>query len=251
MLLLGLVWLALLVVELTDRLTPFLSAVGTTIWVVFIIEFAGRLVLAPRRLRYLRRNWLTALALLIPALRVLRVARFARIFRAARAARGLRLARVVSTINRGMRALGATMRRRGLGYVVSTTVVVVLAGAAGMFAFERDVPGGGLVDFGSALWWTAMIVTTMGSDYWPRTAEGRILCLLLSVYAFAVFGYITGALASYFVGRDAERPDAEIAGQASLDDLRKELSELRSELQAVTTALADAARRISPGARRP
>lgn len=33
-----------------------------------------------------------------------------------------------------------------------------------------------------------MLLTTMGSEYWPQTAEGRILCLLLSVYAFAVFG---------------------------------------------------------------
>ncbi len=44
----------------------------------------------------------------------------------------------------------------------------------------------------------------MGSDYWPRTPEGRILCLLLALYAFAVFGYVTATLASYFIGRDAE-----------------------------------------------
>lgn len=53
-----------------------------------------------------------------------------------------------------------------------------------------------------------MLLTTMGSEYWPQTAEGRILCLLLSVYAFAVFGYVTAAIADYFVdtdNRDAEK----------------------------------------------
>ena len=246
MLLLGMAWLALLVIELATGLTRFLEALGTTIWIVFVLEFAGRLLLAPHRLRYLRRNWLTALALLIPALRVLRVARFVRILRAARAARGVRLARLVGAINRGVRTLGATMRRRGLGYVVATTMVVALAGAAGMYAFERDVRGSGLADFGSALWWTAMALTTMGSDYWPRTAEGRILCLLLAVYAFAVFGYITAALASYFVGRDADRGDAEVAGQATLDQLREEVAALRAELGPVIAAVQTA----SPPARR-
>jgi voltage-gated potassium channel len=47
-----------------------------------------------------------------------------------------------------------------------------------------------------------MLLTTMGSDYWPRTPEGRFLCLLLAVYAFTVFGYVTAAIAAYFVDRD-------------------------------------------------
>ena len=49
----------------------------------------------------------------------------------------------------------------------------------------------------SAVWWTAMLLTTMGSEYWPRTPEGRVLCLLLALYAFAVFGYVTAAIAAY------------------------------------------------------
>ncbi|MFC0389344.1 potassium channel family protein, partial [Muricoccus vinaceus] len=106
--------------------------------------------------------------------------------------------------NRGMNALRAGLRRRGLGYVAALTALVSLLGAAGMYAFERapEVEGG-FSSFGDALWWTAMLMTTMGSDFWPRTAEGRVLCLLLATYAFAVFGYITAAFASFFVGRDA------------------------------------------------
>jgi voltage-gated potassium channel len=74
-----------------------------------------------------------------------------------------------------------------------------------MYAFEQapEVEGG-FTSFGDALWWTSMLLTTMGSAYWPVTAEGRVLCILLAVYAFAVFGYITAAFASFFVGRDTE-----------------------------------------------
>ena len=49
-----------------------------------------------------------------------------------------------------------------------------------------------------------MIMTTMGSDYWPRTAEGRILCFLLSLSSIGTFGYITASLASLFIGRDVQ-----------------------------------------------
>lgn len=74
-----------------------------------------------------------------------------------------------------------------------------------MYQFELDARGGpGFQDYGTALWWTAMLLTTMGSEYWPRTPEGRILCLLLATYAFAVFGYVTAAIAAYFVGKDRD-----------------------------------------------
>ena len=104
-----------------------------------------------------------------------------------------------------MRAIAVGFRRRGVGYVAVLTALVAITGAAGMYRFELDVPGGpGFADYGTALWWTAMLLTTMGSDYWPRTPEGRLLCLLLAVYAFAVFGYVTAAIAAYFVGKDRD-----------------------------------------------
>lgn len=70
-------------------------------------------------------------------------------------------------------------------------------------------------------------MTTMGSVYWPETPEGRILCLLLALYAFAVFGYVTATLASYFIDRDASRSDAAVAGTRDVDSLRQEITTLR------------------------
>jgi voltage-gated potassium channel len=218
MLVLSFLWLALLVVELVWGLNRALWIVGQAIWIVFIAEFALSLVVAPRKLDYVRANWLKALALLAPAFRILRLARFARF---ARASRGVRLLRVVSSVNRGMNALGATMRRRGFGYVLALTLIVTFAGSAGMYALERDAPGGGFDSYASALWWTAMIVTTMGSEYWPQTPDGRVLCLFLALYAFAVFGYVTATLATFFIGQD------ERAG------LQQELAALRAELAAL------------------
>ncbi len=232
---LGLVWLALLVVELVWGLSPLLEGLGTVAWIAFVLDFSVRLILAPRKLTFLKRNWLAAISLFVPALRLFRLARLAPLLRAGRTVRGLRLLRVVGAVNRGMRSLGASMGRRGFGYVAALTVVVTLAGAAGMHAFERDLPGGGgLTDYGTALWWTAMIMTTMGSDYWPQSAEGRVLCFLLALYAFAVFGYVTASLATFFVGREVEREDAGLAGEKSIESLRAEVIALRAELRALS-----------------
>ena len=87
--------------------------------------------------------------------------------------------------------------------------------------------------YGDAVWWTAMLLTTLGSEYWPRTAEGRVLCVLLALYAFAVFGYITATLATYFVGRDAAAAESELAGAADVRALREEIAALRADVRAL------------------
>src|SRR5689334_12023243 len=83
--LLGLVWLVLVVMDLVWGLSPRWQRLNTLIWVIFLIDFLIKLWLAPRRWSYLRHNWLTVLALVIPALRVFRIARAISLLRAARA----------------------------------------------------------------------------------------------------------------------------------------------------------------------
>ncbi len=237
MIVLAFIWLGLFIVEVIWGLNPFLEIAGYVIWGLFLLEYLLGFWLAPRKLPYVGHNWLKGIALVAPALRVfrifylLRLARLARVSRAATVARGLRLVRVISSINRGMRALGRTMGRRGFGYVVVLTIIVTLVGAAGMYAFENDGPEGPVFeDYGTAVWWTAMIMTTMGSEGWPRTPEGRVLCVLLALYSFTVFGYVTAVLATFFIGRDAEDDETEVAGAQQLAKLREEIRALREEL---------------------
>ena len=230
MLVLAFVWLALLVLELIWGASALFETVGLGIWGIFILNFLLEFTLAPRKVAYLKSNWLTALSLLVPALRVFRLIRVLRMLRMARAARGLRLLRVVSSLNRSMGALGASLNRRGFAYVVALTLLVTLGGAAGMYAFENEAPDG-LHSYGEALWWTAMIMTTLGSQYWPQTIEGRVLCVALALYAFGVFGYVTATLATFFVGRDAENADAGLAGAQALAALQTDVAALRDEVR--------------------
>jgi voltage-gated potassium channel len=239
MVLLGFAWVGLVVADVTVGISPFLQKVNYGIWALFILQFLVEWVIAPGKLRYLRRHWITAISLLVPAARLLSVARIARVFVIAR---GTRLLRLVGGANRGMRSLGRVMDRRGFGYVVLLTLIVALAGAAGVFAAERGHAESRFESFGSSLWWAAMTLTTMGTDFFPRSPEGRLLSLMLAIYGFAVFGYVTATVASFFVARDADEADGEIAGARQLAELRGEVRGLRTQLEKLRLHTSDPTR---------
>jgi voltage-gated potassium channel len=228
MLLLSFIWLVIVLVELVRGASQLLTTIGTAIWIIFVAEFLLRVTLAPDKARFLRGNAVTVVALVLPALRLVRV--FA-VLRAAHVLRGFRLVRIVGTANRSMNALRATLVRRQFGYVLGLTGLIIALGAAGMLSFE---PAGqvddGFTSYWEALWWTTMLVASIGTGPWPETLEGRVLATLLAIYGLAVFGYITATFASFFVGRDAADDRGELAGSAELRALKEEITELRLAL---------------------
>jgi len=225
MLVLALIWLLLVIAELVWTNSAIVRLLGTAIWIVFIAEFLLRLALAPQKLHFLRNNLITLVALVAPAFRLFAALRFLRL------ARGVRLVRIVGTANRSLKAVRKSFGRRGLSYVFIATALITFLGAAGMFAFEpaSAVPGG-FTGYGDALWWTAMLLSTMGSGFWPVTPEGRLLALLLSLYGLAVFGYITASIATFFIGQDAVANNGPLASGEELKALRREITLLRSDL---------------------
>ncbi len=205
MVLLSVAWIGLLVVEFAgDGLPPSLEAAVWAIWAVFVVDFALEFTIAPVKSTYLRTHWLTVVSLVLPAFRILRVASALRALRAARIVRGVGLLRLLTSINRGLASLRATAARRGVGYVIAATALVMVVGAAGMAFFESPdaLPTGeGLADYGDAFWWTAYAMTT-GAPTEPASGEGKVLGWLLSLYGLGVFGYLTATLASHFIDRD-------------------------------------------------
>jgi voltage-gated potassium channel len=250
MIVLSLIWLILLILDFTTGLSPVLSQLTNVIWVIFILDFLLEFTIAPKKGLYLRRSWLTAVSLTIPALRIFRIFQALRGLRAVRFARSVRLVRLITSLNRGMGALRNTFVKRGFGYVVALTVIMILVGSAGMLQFESPASlrqagfdemaaeGGGLENYGESLWWTGMIMTTIGSEYWPVTGEGRLLAWLLSVYGLAIFGYLTATVASHFISQDVggdETLDERAATASDAEALRGEVIALRSQITALMT----------------
>jgi voltage-gated potassium channel len=55
----------LVIVELAWGTSRALETFGTAIWIIFIVEYAVRLTLAPGKGAFLKRNWLTVIALVV------------------------------------------------------------------------------------------------------------------------------------------------------------------------------------------
>lgn len=203
---LSFVWFGIIILELTIGVNHIMEYVSFVIWIIFIIDFLMELVIAPSNKKYLKENWLNALSLLLPAFRIFRIFRSLRALRATRSLRSLNLLKVVSSLNSSVAALRQYATNYGFRYIFVFSTLIVAAGAAGILFFEnsvaladRGIEGGGVNTYGDALWWAVMLMTTIGSEYWPQTIEGRLLTVVLSVYSIAIFGYITATLASLLI----------------------------------------------------
>lgn len=204
---LAFIWLGIIIIDFTRGLNPLLIWLNYIIWVIFILDFLIELIIAPDKTKFIKSNWITGLSVVLPAFGILRLLRITKLAMLSRFIRSINLLRLLTSIRRGTKATKSFLSRHGFGYIVILTILIIFAGAAGMYYFENPEsvnPAGhpksrGLTSYWDALWWTAMIMTTMGSQYWPVTVEGRILCWLLALYAFSFFGYITATIASYFI----------------------------------------------------
>ncbi len=234
---LGLLFLVLLLVDLSGLpLRPdearWLNRTLTAIQIAVIADFAVRFLVAPAKGRYLRANWFNALTLVLPFLRPFRA------LRAVQTLRSLSLLQLLGGMNRGIRGLRRVTRGRQFAYVAALTMVTTLAGAVGVLYFDRGLADAPIQTFGEALWWAIGIITTIGNEEYPVSAEARVIGVLLSVYAISVVGYVTASIASYLIGRDAAHPGAAPASSPPTPPAPSDLAALHAEVAGLRDDLA-------------
>ena len=228
MLILSFVWLCILITELANVTSPLLYGFGTGIWMLFIFYFAMRLVAIANRIAFLKKNWFFILAILVSALRFFPFLQHFPLMRVLTATFGMQVIWILASADQGMRFLRRALGRRGAGYALALTFVVLFVGAAGMLHFERssDDPQN-IHTYLKGLWWTAMQMTNIGSTYSIKTTGGRIICLGISIYAAGMFGYLTALFATFLIDREAKDPKPEIARQKSVQEIHEEIIQLR------------------------
>ncbi len=193
-------------------------------WPVFLADYVVRLVLVEQRWRFVRRNWLDGLAVLLPLLRPLRI---------------LSLVRVARVLDRG---LTSSLHGRVATYTALTAGLVVFMASLAVYDAERGRSGSTVTDYDDAVWWAFTTITTVGyGDQYPVTAEGRLVAVLLMLSGIGLLGVVTASVASWFVNRVAEAARAEDEAEdaallAQVRELAEEVRQLRSELSAVRTA---------------
>jgi voltage-gated potassium channel len=57
--------------------------------------------------------------------------------------------------------------------------------------------------------------------------------VILSLFGYAIFGYVTATLATFFIGRDAEEKEAPLAGAKEVEELKKMIASLSEKIDEI------------------
>ena len=88
--------------------------------------------------------------------------------------------------------------------VLILTLIVDAVGTVLVYSFERGVRGGDIHTFGDALFFTTVQLLTVSSQIRnPLTPAGKIVDVLLEVWAVIVVAGSAGAVAAFFQGGDS------------------------------------------------
>jgi hypothetical protein len=125
----------------------------------------------------------------------------------------------------GLRHMGAEIRmvlrgeththrllRNRLAVLLSATVLIDAVGTILMYLLEHDHPKSDFDDLGGALFWVSAQLTTVSSQMPnPVTTPGRMLDIVLEVWAITVAATLAASLAAFFHARHIEHVQRETA----------------------------------------
>jgi len=168
---------------------------------VFLMDCAVHWWRAPSTWGFLRTGWIDVLSS-IPQIGWLRWGRVFRIFRILRA---LRSFQAVYAHFRADRARGAFVA------VGLMSLTAVLFATIAVYELERNQAGANIHSGSDALWWAFATITTIGyGDYFPVTAAGRVVAVVLVIFGLSFLGTFTAYVASFFLEKAQMKEESEI-----------------------------------------
>lgn len=182
-----------------------LRLVGDIVWAIFLVEFAVRLIVSGKPLRFLRRRWLSVIFLVVPILRTVRV------LASLRALRVLPAARIVGS---SYRTIGTARTLLGgrLSFLAVTTFAVIFGGGQLLFLLEST--GRDDITLADTLWWSANLAISGAYVFEPESVLGRLVGLAISAYAIVVFASLAATIGAFFIEQRAEQAATEDAATA-------------------------------------
>jgi voltage-gated potassium channel len=121
---------------------------------------------------------------------------------------------------------------RGLqtGRVLPALFVTMIGLIFAFAAIMRVVDPESFQTFGTALWWSASTVTTVGyGDVVPKEPFGRFVAGILMVLGFAFLSLVTGTIASALVSRYKVEGESDPVVEA-IDRLERRIAELEQRV---------------------
>jgi voltage-gated potassium channel len=217
-----------LIADLPHDIASALDAVDYFIWGVFILEYAVKVVLAPRRWDFVKHDPLDLVIIAVPLLRPLRL------LRAARELRLLRLTRLGAFAGKEATGARRALHVQGLMYVGVVTASLVFVTSLVVYDLERTARHATIKSWPDSLWWAVSTVSSIGArGLEPVTAGGRTVATLLMFAGIGLVSVLTAALATFFVARLREGTVAAPDGsglEARIETVLERLTSLEARL---------------------
>jgi voltage-gated potassium channel len=187
-----------------------LSWIMVGLYVVFVIDYVARLILAEHRTRWFFWHLLDLAIIALPFVQSLRV---------------LRLVVLVEVIEK---LFGNAFRGRIVVYTAVSAVLLVYSASLGVLTAERTSSRANIKTFGDAIWWGITTLTTVGyGDHYPVTALGRVIAVLLMLGGISLIGIVAATVATWMVQSFADVDAAEQAATAGqIEQLRDQIAHL-------------------------
>ena len=178
-----------------DELNTF-NRLDQIIWALFVINLIVKVLIAPRRLSFLKSNILEVIVV-IPYLQPLRIVFF------------------------GTKAIWGMTKIARPDFLIVVSGGLVIISATIVTSLERS-SNPELGSFPDALWWAIVTITTVGyGNQEPVTFFGRIVAVILMITGVGFFGAIAANLAAFFVRKDEDE---------KIDKLQRDINAINEKL---------------------
>ncbi|OZG68607.1 ion transporter [Bifidobacterium eulemuris] len=152
------------------------------LWVFYAVDYILTMYVAEHSWKWMSKHILGLLILVAPLIP------------------GLRFVRVVAALYALHRGSLSWVRGHINIYIACAGALLLSTGALLVLEAERGVPGASIDNYTDALWWAFVSVTTIGyGEYYPVTAEGKLITVAVVIAGIALIGVITGACAAWVI----------------------------------------------------
>lgn len=173
--------------SLTESQMKIVNIADIFVYIIFVLDYFIRFFTSRNKKRFLKHNIIDLIAIL--PLGLLASSNFGSVFK---------LIKVVSYVLRLIGNIKEILFTNGFIYALGSTIIITVMGSIGIYIFEYGVSET-IADYGDALWWSFVTVTTVGyGDISPSTGGGRVIACILMITGIGFLSMLTSTISTFF-----------------------------------------------------